>query len=87
MIIDGTQGYKYLGVIENSKSEDIGETAEKIRTELLAMVVRLGQTKLNGRNLFKKVNEHAISLVNYCIGILKLESDDYARLDNEIRTI
>ncbi|KAL6120341.1 hypothetical protein NUSPORA_02942, partial [Nucleospora cyclopteri] len=48
MIIEGTQGYKYLGVIENSKSEDTGETAEKISTELLARVERLCQTKLNG---------------------------------------
>ncbi|KAL6120273.1 hypothetical protein NUSPORA_03026 [Nucleospora cyclopteri] len=53
----------------------------------MARVERLCQTKLNGRNLFKAVNEHAISLVNYYIGILKLEPDDYARLDNEIRTI
>ncbi|KAL6121910.1 hypothetical protein NUSPORA_01121 [Nucleospora cyclopteri] len=45
------------------------------------------QDKINGRNLFKAVNEHAISLVNYYIGILKLEPYDYARLDNEIRTI
>ncbi|KAL6120527.1 hypothetical protein NUSPORA_02731 [Nucleospora cyclopteri] len=87
MIIEGTQGYKCLGVIENSKSEDTGETAEKIRTELLARVERLCQTKLNGLNLFKAVNEHAISLINYYIGILKLELDDYARLDNTIRTL
>ncbi|KAL6122284.1 hypothetical protein NUSPORA_00700 [Nucleospora cyclopteri] len=41
MIFDGTQGYKSLGVIENSKSEDTGETAEKIKTELLVMIERL----------------------------------------------
>ncbi|KAL6120310.1 hypothetical protein NUSPORA_02974 [Nucleospora cyclopteri] len=53
----------------------------------MARVERLCQTKLNGRNLFKAVNEHAISLVNYYIGIIQLEPNDYARLDNEIRTI
>ncbi|KAL6120569.1 hypothetical protein NUSPORA_02680 [Nucleospora cyclopteri] len=53
----------------------------------MTRVERLCQTKLNGRNLYKVVNEHAISLVNYYIGILKLELEDYARLDNEIRTI
>ncbi|KAL6120933.1 hypothetical protein NUSPORA_02246 [Nucleospora cyclopteri] len=26
-LMDGTQGYKYLGIIENNKSEDTGETA------------------------------------------------------------
>ncbi|KAL6120361.1 hypothetical protein NUSPORA_02921 [Nucleospora cyclopteri] len=86
MIIEGTQVFVSLGVIENSKSENTGETAEKIRTELLARVERFCQTKLNGRNLFKAVNEHATSLVNYYIGTLKLEPDDYARFDNEIRT-
>ncbi|KAL6122015.1 hypothetical protein NUSPORA_00969 [Nucleospora cyclopteri] len=85
--MDGTQGYKYLGIIENSKSEDTGETAEKIKVELLARVERLCKTKLNGKNLFRAINEHAISLVNYYIGVLKIEPDDFARLDEEIRLI
>ncbi|KAL6120372.1 hypothetical protein NUSPORA_02906 [Nucleospora cyclopteri] len=53
----------------------------------MARVKRLCQTKLNGRNLFKALNEHAISLFNYYIEIFKLEPDDYATFDNEIRTI
>ncbi|KAL6120403.1 hypothetical protein NUSPORA_02873 [Nucleospora cyclopteri] len=47
--MDGTQGYKYLGIIESSKSEDTGETAEKIKVELLARVERLYKTKLNSK--------------------------------------
>ncbi|KAL6121960.1 hypothetical protein NUSPORA_01071 [Nucleospora cyclopteri] len=54
---------------------------------MLARVERLCQNKLNGRNLFKAVNEHAIFLDNYYIGVLKLEPDDFARLDDEIRFI
>ncbi|KAL6120835.1 hypothetical protein NUSPORA_02360 [Nucleospora cyclopteri] len=42
---------------------------------------------MNGKNLFKAINEHAISLVNYYIGVLKIEPDDFARLDEEIRLI
>ncbi|KAL6120577.1 hypothetical protein NUSPORA_02671 [Nucleospora cyclopteri] len=86
-LMDGTQGYKYLGIIENSKSEDTGETAEKIKVELLARVERLCKTKLNSKNLFRAINEHAISLVNYYIGVLKIEPDDFARLNEEIRLI
>ncbi|KAL6122029.1 hypothetical protein NUSPORA_00983 [Nucleospora cyclopteri] len=85
--MDGTQGYKYLGIIENSKSEDTGETAEKIKVELLARVERLCKTKLNGKNLFRAINEHAISLVNYYINVLKIEPDGFARLNEEIRLI
>ncbi|KAL6120304.1 hypothetical protein NUSPORA_02982 [Nucleospora cyclopteri] len=68
-----TQGYKYLGIIENSKSEDTRETAEKIKVELLARVERLCKTKLNGKNFFRVINEHAISLVNYYIEVLKIK--------------
>ncbi|KAL6122252.1 hypothetical protein NUSPORA_00719 [Nucleospora cyclopteri] len=38
MLIKGTKGYKCLKVIENCKNENTGETAEKIRTELLVKV-------------------------------------------------
>ncbi|KAL6121944.1 hypothetical protein NUSPORA_01052 [Nucleospora cyclopteri] len=86
-LMDGTQGYKYLGIIENSKSEDRRGTAEKIKVELLDRVVRLCKTKLNGKNLFRAINEHAISLVNYYIEILKIMPDDFVRLDEEIRLI
>ncbi|KAL6121682.1 hypothetical protein NUSPORA_01371 [Nucleospora cyclopteri] len=69
--MDGTQGYKYLGIIKNSKSEDMGETAEKIKVELFARVERLCKTKLNDKHLFRAINEHGIPLVNYYIGVLK----------------
>ncbi|KAL6122446.1 hypothetical protein NUSPORA_00483 [Nucleospora cyclopteri] len=85
--MDGNQRYKYLGIIENSKSEDMGETAEKCKVELLDRVENLCKTKLNGKNLFRAINEHAISLINYYIGVLKIKPDDFARLNDEIRFI
>ncbi|MGL5717959.1 MAG: hypothetical protein ACRCX2_33460, partial [Paraclostridium sp.] len=38
-------------------------------------------------NLFKAINEHAISLMNYYVGVLPLEPKHYKELDNEIRKI
>ena len=87
VLLDGTQGYKYLGIIEDSKSRPTRETFENIKNELYARVNRLCQTKLNGKNLVKGVNEHAINLVNYYVGLLKLEPENYRTLDNDIRQI
>ncbi|KAL6121905.1 hypothetical protein NUSPORA_01116 [Nucleospora cyclopteri] len=74
-------------MIENSKDEDTTKTEEKTKVGLLAKVEKVCKTKLNGKNLFRAINEHAISLVNYYIGVLKIEPDDFARLDEEIRLI
>ncbi len=87
VLLDGTQGYKYLGIIEDSKNRSTYETFENIKNELYARVNRLGKTKLNGKTLIKGVNEHAINLVNYYVGLLKLEPEDYRTLDNDIRQI
>ncbi|KAL6121436.1 hypothetical protein NUSPORA_01647 [Nucleospora cyclopteri] len=61
--------------------------AEKNKVKLLARIERLRKTKLNGKNSFKAINEHGISLVNYYIRVLKIKPDDFARLNDEIRLI
>ncbi|KAF7682825.1 hypothetical protein TCON_1958 [Astathelohania contejeani] len=58
---------------------------EKVRRELLARVNRLCESNLNSKNLFKAIKEHAISLVNYHIGLQHLEPADFLKLDHEIR--
>ncbi|KAF7677982.1 hypothetical protein TCON_2633 [Astathelohania contejeani] len=60
------------------------ESFEKVRRELLARVNRLCESNLNSKNLFKAINEHAISLVNYHIGLQHLEPADFLKLDHEI---
>ncbi|KAL6120598.1 hypothetical protein NUSPORA_02646 [Nucleospora cyclopteri] len=45
------------------------------------------QDKTDNKKLFKAINEHAIFLVNYYIGILKVEPDDFAKFCEEIRLI
>ena len=48
---------------------------------------RLCNTNLNAKNLFKALNEHALSLMNYYIGVLKIEPEEFANIDHEIRQI
>ncbi|KAF7683181.1 hypothetical protein TCON_1611 [Astathelohania contejeani] len=61
------------------------ESFEKVRRELLARVNRQCDSDLNSKNLFKAINEHAIYLVNYHIGLQQLEAADFLKLDHEIR--
>ena len=87
-LLDGTKSYKYLGIIENSASEvNNKQSIEKIKAEIIKRTERLCKTKLNAKNLFKAINEHAISVINYHIGVLKLEANDFFELDNAIRQV
>ena len=86
-LIEGMQSYKYLGIIETAKSSISEESFKKIRNEILKRTQRLCETKLNAKNLFKAINEHAISVINYHIGVLKLEPSDFIKLDDDIRKI
>ena len=86
-LLEGKDSYKYLGIIENAKSEISNESFEKLRIELLSRVKRLCEKKLNAKNLFKGINEHAISIINYHVGVLKLEPEKYKKLDEEVRKI
>lgn len=51
------------------------------RTEILC------KTKLNSVNLFKAINEYALSTLNYYIGILKIEPEEFKKIDDMIRNI
>ena len=85
--MEGTKGYKYLGITEDSTGKPTKETITKIKKELAARAERLCKTKLNAKNLFKALNEHALSLINYHIGVLRLEPEDFSEIDHEIRQI
>ncbi|KAF7682506.1 Retrovirus-related Pol polyprotein from type-2 retrotransposable element R2DM [Astathelohania contejeani] len=84
-LLDGTGVYKYLGIIEEYSSNIMRESFEKVRRKLLARVNRLCESNLNSKNLFKAINEHAISLVNYHIKLQQLKPADFLKLDHEIR--
>lgn len=69
-LLEGLQSYKYLGIIETACSTISKESFEKVRNEIIKRVQRLCETKLNAKNLFKAINEHAVSVINYHIGVL-----------------
>ena len=86
-LLEGIQGYKYLGITETALSSISEESFKKIRDEIIKGTKRLCETNLNSKNLFKGINEHAISVINYHIGILKLEPKEFKSLDDEIRKV
>ncbi|KAF7682659.1 hypothetical protein TCON_2125 [Astathelohania contejeani] len=47
-------------------------------------VDRLCNSNLNAKNLFKAINKHSISLINYHIGLQHLEPADFAAIDQEV---
>ena len=63
------------------------DTFDKVRTALLARVETLCTAKLSGRNLIQGLNEYAISLINYYAGIIDLEPEEYAALDQAVRQV
>ncbi len=87
VLLEGSQGYKYLGITEDPSSTIKRETFEKVKTEIIKRTEKLCMTKLSGKNMFKAINEHAISVINYHIGLLKLEPADFRSLDFEIRQV
>ncbi|KAF7684152.1 hypothetical protein TCON_0653 [Astathelohania contejeani] len=48
-------------------------------------VDRLCNSNLNAKNLSKAINEHAISLIDYHIGLQHLELANFAAIDQEVR--
>ena len=86
-MMEGQKGYKYLGIIEDSTSKPSNECIIKIKNEIINRLEKICKTQLNAKNLFKAINERAISLINYYVGVLKLETSDFSDLDHEIRQV
>ncbi|TBU13074.1 hypothetical protein CWI38_0538p0010 [Hamiltosporidium tvaerminnensis] len=72
-LLEGVSVYKYLGIIEDSRG--------------IPTLERLCHTRLNAKNLFSAINQHAISLINYDIGVLRLEPADFSKLDDAVRAV
>ncbi|TBU10851.1 reverse transcriptase [Hamiltosporidium tvaerminnensis] len=70
-LLEGVSVYKYLGIIEDSRG----------------IPTRAHLKKLNVKNLFSAINQHAISLINYHIGVLRLEPADFSKLDDVVRAV
>ncbi|KAF7683767.1 hypothetical protein TCON_1031 [Astathelohania contejeani] len=84
-LLNDASVYKYIGIIESRGSSIARESFEKVKREMIMRVDRLCNFNLNAKNLFKSINEHAISLINYYIGLQHLEPADFAAIDQEVR--
>ncbi|VDM99038.1 unnamed protein product [Thelazia callipaeda] len=82
---EGTQEYKYLGIVKDRTSAPTRENLDKLRAGILARIKRLARTAPNGKNFIKAVNEKAISLINYYIEVL--EPEDFKAIDHGIRQL
>ncbi|TBU20911.1 putative reverse transcriptase, partial [Hamiltosporidium tvaerminnensis] len=81
-LLEGVSVYKYLGIIEDSRGIPTRSSFEEVQSKLISRVERLCHTRLNAKNLFSAINQHAISLINYHIGVLRLEPADFSKLDD-----
>ena len=86
-LLANNQCYKYLGICENSKSEVSEETLLKIKKEIYNRTEKLCKTKLNAKNLIKSINEYALSVMNYYIGAVNIEPEEFKKIDENIRLI
>ena len=85
--ISTREGYKYLGITENAQNETSPVTWERVKEEMYTRAEKLCQTKLNGKNMVRAINEYALSLINYYVGVLKIEPEEYQKVDKDIRQI
>jgi hypothetical protein len=44
-------------------------------------------TKLNAKNLIREINKHALSVINYHIGVVQFSPQEFKDLDTAIRQI
>jgi hypothetical protein len=86
-VMGSEESYKYLGIMEDYKSTIKPENKLKIKRELLRRIELLCSTKLNAVNLFRGINEYAISTMNYYMGLVEFEPAEFQELDVEIRKI
>ncbi|KAL4704605.1 hypothetical protein ACJJTC_002039 [Scirpophaga incertulas] len=86
VLLNVSEGYKYLGITENRNSEVSKETCKRIHEQILMRVERICNG-LNGKNTINAINEYALSLINYYIGAVPMEHADYMRIYDDIRKI
>ena len=72
--------YKYLGILEADTIKQV-KMKEKIQKEYLRRSRKLHETKLNSRNLIKRINTWAVPLVRYSGPFLKWSRDELKQMD------
>lgn len=86
-VVDDQNGYKYMGILENSANTVMEANKIIIRDKIESRVKKLCTSKLTARNLFHAFNEWAISVMNYYVGIVDFTPDEVKEMDLNIRKI
>ncbi|XP_029655345.1 uncharacterized protein LOC115229060 [Octopus sinensis] len=60
---------------------------KNLKTTYFCFSAGLARTKLNSVNLFKTINEYALSLYNYYIGLINIEPFEFDDIDLQIRRL
>ncbi|GIX64381.1 reverse transcriptase [Babesia caballi] len=85
-LLEGPETYKYLGITETRYSSVSRGMYSRICEEIKKRVNMLLDTDLSAKNLFRAVNQYALTVPNYYIGVVPLEPYQFARLDRMVRT-
>ena len=78
--------YKYLGILEADTIKQV-EMKNKIQKEYLRRTRKLLETKLNSRNLIKRINTWAELPVRYSRPFLKWTRDELRQMDQRTRKL
>ena len=79
-------GYKYLGIIQDSETKT-QVMKYKTRTEYLRRVRKLAKSELYARNVFMGIKQWALCVVRYSARIVDWTRRDLEPLDRKIRKI
>ena len=68
-----TDGYKYLGVTENRCSIVMRQSYTDLKNTIIERTKSICNTRLSGKNSIRALNEYALSVANYYIGVVPME--------------
>ncbi|GIX61145.1 reverse-transcriptase domain containing protein,putative [Babesia caballi] len=85
-LLEGPETYKYLGITETRYSSVSRGMYSRTHEEIKKRVNMLLDTDLSAKNLFRALNQYALTVPNYYIGVVPLEPYQFARLDRMVRT-
>ncbi|TBU05586.1 hypothetical protein CWI36_0617p0020 [Hamiltosporidium magnivora] len=75
------------GIMKDSRSNPTRSSFNEVQSKLISRVERLCHTRLNAKNLLSAINQHAISLINYHVGVVRLELANFSKLDDAVRAV
>ncbi|KAG0435199.1 Retrovirus-related Pol polyprotein from type-1 retrotransposable element R2, partial [Dictyocoela muelleri] len=86
-IISPLNGYKYLGLLEDSENNFKNVNLDIMFMKMSDRVNKVCSTNLNSRNMFNALNEFTLSILNYYVGTINITEKQLIDWDTKIRKI